>query len=328
MRSESRHPAAARRLAILTVTLLAAFGCGGAESPESATEAVRTFAFVVNTPSTFWSIAEAGLRKAAAEFGVEVEMRIPQTGAVDEQQQILQDLLARQVDGIAISPIDPNNMTRLLNDVASRTLLITHDSDAADSKRLAYIGTDNFEAGRVAGLEIRRALPQGGDIILFVGRLDAQNAQDRKRGIEDVLAGTDIHILDTRVDQADQARAQENAEAMIVAHPGLAGMVGLWSYNGPAIVSAVRAAGLVGQIKVVCFDEEEATLQAIRDGVIESTIVQKPFEFGYQSIRLLDELSRGDHSRIPANGLIDTGVTVVSSANVVEFSRELAELIQ
>ena len=185
MRSESRHPAAAQRLAILTVTLLAAIGCGGAESPgaESATEAVRTFAFVVNTPSTFWSIAEAGLRKAEAELGVEVEIRIPQTGAVDEQQQILQDLLARQVDGIAISPIDPNNMTRLLNDVASRTLLITHDSDAADSNRLAYIGTDNFEAGRVAGLEIRRALPQGGDIILFVGRLDAQNAQDRKRGI-------------------------------------------------------------------------------------------------------------------------------------------------
>ena len=206
--------------------------------------------------------------------------------------------------------------------VAQRTLLITHDSDAAESQRLAYIGTNNIEAGRVAGLEIRKALPDGGDIILFVGRLDAQNARDRKRGIEQILEGSDIHILDTRVDQGDQAKAQENAETMIVAHPAIGGLVGLWSYNGPAIVAAIRAAGKVGQIKVVCFDEEEATLQAIADGAIEATIVQKPFEFGYQSIRLLDELARGDRSRIPPDGLIDTGVTIVTAENVAQFGSE------
>lgn len=314
----------AAKLLCLGMLLAIAASCGGGRDEGEAER--RLFAFVVNNPSTFWSIAEAGLRKAALEFGVEVEMRIPQTGAVDEQQQILQDLLARQVDGIAISPIDPANMTRLLDDVAQRTLLITHDSDAAESQRLAYIGTNNIEAGRIAGLEIRKALPDGGDIILFVGRLDAQNARDRKRGIEQVLEGTDIHILDTRVDQGDQAKAQENAETMIVAHPDIEGLVGLWSYNGPAIVSAVRAAGKVGQIKVVCFDEEEATLQAIADGVIQATIVQKPFEFGYQSIRLLDELARGDRSRIPPNGLIDTGVTIVSAENVAQFRAELEEL--
>ena len=92
---------------------------------------------------------------------------------------------------------------------------------------------------------------------------------------------------------------------MIVAHPDIAGLVGLWSYNGPAIVSAIRAAGKVGQIKVVCFDEEEATLQAIADGAIQATIVQKPFEFGYQSIRLLDELARcsSDALRVGIGGL-------------------------
>ena len=188
--------------------------------------AAKRYAFVVNTPSSFWTIAEAGVRKAEAELGVEVDFRMPQTGSVDEQQQILQDLLARGVDGIAISPIDPANMTALLDQVAERTLLITHDSDAPASKRLAYIGTDNVAAGRAAGAEIAKALPEGGEIVIFVGRLDAQNARERKQGIEEALAGTSIRILDTRLDQGDQARAQENAEAMLVAHPDVDALVG------------------------------------------------------------------------------------------------------
>ena len=173
---------------------------------------------------------------------------MPQTGSVDEQQQILEDLLARGVDGIAISPIDPANMTALLDQVAERTLLITHDSDAPASKRLAYIGTDNVAAGRAAGAEIAKALPEGGEIVIFVGRLDAQNARERKQGIEEALAGTGVTILDTRLDQGDQARAQENAEAMLVAHPDVDALVGLWSYNGPAILQAVRAAGKIGAV--------------------------------------------------------------------------------
>ena len=159
-----------------------------------------------------------------------------------------------------ISPIDPANMTALLDSVAEQTLLVTHDSDAPGSKRLAYVGTDNVAAGRAAGREIAKALPDGGEIVIFVGRLDAQNARERKQGIEEALQGTGIEILDTRLDQGDQARAQENAEAMIVAHPGVDALVGLWSYNGPAILQAVRSAGKIGAIEIVCFDEETATL--------------------------------------------------------------------
>jgi len=268
------------------------------------------------------------VRRAAEEINVQADFRTPQTGSVDEQQRILEELLARNVDGIAISPIDPANMTRILNEAAARTILITHDSDAPESDRRAYIGTNNYAAGRIAGEEIKKALPEGGRIVIFVGRLDAQNARERRQGILDVLEGTLIEVLDTRLDYGDQAKARENVEAMLVAHPDLDGMAGLWAYNGPAIVSAVREAGRIGRIKIVCFDEEEATLQAIRDGEIEATIVQKPFEFGYQSIRLLHALRGGDASGVPPDRLIDTGVTVVTRDNVEAFWAELRERLQ
>ena len=314
--------------------------CGGgpdrAVAPEPASTggaagapaAAKRYAFVVNTPSSFWTIAEAGVRKAESELGVAVDFRMPQTGSVDEQQQILQDLLARGVDGIAISPIDPANMTALLDQVAERTLLITHDSDAPASKRLAYIGTDNVSAGRAAGAEIAKALPRGGEIVIFVGRLDAQNARERKQGIEEALAGTGVSILDTRLDQGDQARAQENAEAMLVAHPDVDALVGLWSYNGPAILQAVRAAGKIGAVQIVCFDEDAATLDGIAEGAIAATVVQRPFEFGYRSVRLLADLSSRGREAIPPGGIIDTGVVVVTRDTVEAFRAELAQLLK
>ena len=332
-----------RRAVLFIVVLLAALGCGtapredaaprddgpaAADDTKTAAAAPRQFAFVVNNPSSFWTIAEAGVRKAEAELGVEVDFRMPQTGSVDEQQQILEDLLARGVDGIAISPIDPANMTALLDQVAERTLLVTHDSDAPGSRRLAYVGTDNVAAGRAAGAEIAKALPQGGEIVLFVGRLDAQNARERKQGIEEALAGTSVTILDTRVDQGDQARAQENAEAMLVAHPGLDGMVGLWAYNGPAILNAVRAAGKLDAVKIVCFDEDAATLDGVASGAIAATVVQRPFEFGYRSVRLLDEIADRGPEAVPPGGVIDTGVVVVTRDTVEGFRAELAELLR
>ena len=137
-------------------------------------------AFVSNNAANFWTIARAGCADAPKELGdVEVDFRIPSTGSAAEQQQILNDLVARGVDGIAVSPIDPANQTDFLNKIASQVLLMTTDSDAPNSKRVCYIGTDNYAAGEQAGKLIKQAIPQGGKIMLFVGFKDAENAKDR-----------------------------------------------------------------------------------------------------------------------------------------------------
>jgi len=168
-------------------------------------------AFVTNNASDFWTIARKGTEKAAAEIpGIQVEFRINPDNTAAEQQHIVEDLLAKGVDGIAISPIDPQNQTPMLNRAASQALVVTQDSDAPNSNRSVYIGTDNVAAGRQAGEMIKEALPQGGKIMVFVGSLDAANAQQRYQGIKEVLQGSNIQIIDVRTDGADRARAKSN----------------------------------------------------------------------------------------------------------------------
>ncbi|MDQ3687454.1 MAG: substrate-binding domain-containing protein, partial [Acidobacteriota bacterium] len=114
--------------------------------------AVKRFAFVTNNASDFWTIARRGTEKADTEFAdVTVEFKIPADGTAAEQKRVVDDLLAKGVDGIAISPVDPNNQTQMINDVAKQAIVFTQDSDAPQSDRVAYVGTDNVAAGRQAG---------------------------------------------------------------------------------------------------------------------------------------------------------------------------------
>src|SRR5450432_2824396 len=159
----------------------------------SAADKKLKLAFVSNNASPFWTIARAGCNDAAKELGnVDVDFRIPSSGTAAEQQQILDDLLAKGIDGIAASPIDPANETDFLNKVAGQTLFITTDSDAPASKRVCYIGTDNTAAGVEAGKLIKEALPDGGKIMLFVGSMDVNKAKERYAGIKKTLDGSNI----------------------------------------------------------------------------------------------------------------------------------------
>src|SRR6266478_5861486 len=257
----------------------------GTGSGGGAAQKKLKLAFVSNNAANFWTIARRGTEEAEKQLGnVEVLFRIPSTGSAAEQVQILDDLLAAGVDGIAVSPVDPANETDELNKIASQTLLITHDSDAPNSKRVCYIGTDNFAAGVEAGKLIKEALPDGGKIMVFVGKADAQNASDRFGGIKKELEGSKIEIIDERTDDTDTVRAQKNAEDTLVKYPDVACLVGLWSYNGPAILNAVRDGGKAGKVKIVCFDEDTETLNGVAQGLIYGTVVQQPFEFGKQAI--------------------------------------------
>jgi ribose transport system substrate-binding protein len=238
-------------------------------------------------------------------------------------------LASQNYDAVAVSVVAPNDQVNKLDEVARKSKLITFDSDAAKSKRLLYIGTNNYEAGKALGGEIIKLLPQGGKMAVFVGTLSADNAQQRLKGIEDAIAGHNITIVDKREDQTDRAKAQSNVEDIINAHPELNLVAGLWSYNGPAIALALERLGKRGQVKAAVFDEEEGTLLAIENGSIAATVVQKPFQFGYLSSKWMHELvtqPEATLAKLPKDGLLDTGVEVITKANVVEFKSKLAEM--
>jgi ribose transport system substrate-binding protein len=310
-------------LLAVAVGLLA--GCGTTNETGSAKR--HKVAFVTNNASDFWAIARKGTEKADAEIPeVEVEFRINPDNTAAEQQRVVDDLLAKGVAGIAISPVDPVNQVPMLNRAAEQTLVITQDSDAVDSKRACYVGTDNVAAGRQAGELIKEALPQGGQIMVFVGTMDAANAQQRFQGIKEVLAGSNIQILDVRTDNTDRVRAKANPADTLVKYPQISALVGLWSYNGPAILGAVRDAGKIGQVKIICFDEEDETLSGVKDGAIYATVVQQPFEFGYRSIQLMAKVLNGDRSMIPPSKQVFVPTIKIKQDDVEAFITKINQL--
>jgi ribose transport system substrate-binding protein len=311
---------------LIALLALAGLSCSTNGEKSGAGKPLR-LAFVTNNSSDFWTIARKGTEKADNELeNVEVEFRINSDDTAAGQQRVVDDLLAKGIDGIAISPVDPKNQVQMINAAASKALVITQDSDAADSNRTCYIGTNNVEAGRQAGKLVKEALPQGGSIMVFVGTLDAQNAQERYQGVKEALEGSNVTIIDVRTDNAERVRAKANAADTLVNHPDIGALVGLWSYNGPQILNAVKDAGKVGKVKIIAFDEEDDTLAGIKEGSIYATVVQQPFRFGYDSIQMMVKVIGGDRSGIPETKQIYVPTLIIKKDNVDGFIADINKL--
>jgi ribose transport system substrate-binding protein len=305
-------------------------GCdnkGGAPSAGGEQKKHR-LAYVANTLDDFWSIVRLGCDVGTRQLGdVEVDFRFPPDRTAAAQQEILSALVASGVDGIVISPIDADSQTDFLNGIAAKALLVCVDSDAEKTKRACYIGTDNVAAGKQAAGLLKEALPQGGKVVLFVGYANAQNTRDRVQGFQDALAGSNIQIVDTYADGAKTDVAWKNAQDALTKFPDLAGMIGIYGYHGPAILTAVRGGGKVGKVKIVCFDEDAATLAGIAAGDIYGTIIQNAYEFGYEPITRMDKYLRGDKTQL-ANGKILIPTRTITKENVATFQASRKTILE
>lgn len=327
-------PAAALRFAALLAAGAIYSACSGGEPQPSpaagAPDAARPLklAFVTNNTSEFWKIAANGVHKYELEGKVQVDIKMPPNGRTEEQNQILENLVSQGYDAIAVSVIAPKDQVAVLNRAAEKTRLITFDSDAAASKRLLYVGTINYEAGKTLGERIVRLMPKGGKMAVFVGFFSADNAAQRLKGVTDAVSGHGIEIVERREDQTDRARARSNVEDILNARPDVGLVCGLWSYNGPAIAAALEGTGKKGQVLAAVFDEEDGTLKAIKGGTIAATVVQHPYEMGYRSARWMHRLAtQFDKAKaeIPPDGIENTGVEVIDQANVADFEKRLAD---
>ena len=334
-------------MALLWIFLITLAGCdssapnGGNASGggAGASDARLKTAFVTNQIASFWNIAKVGCEDAAKEFDVDCDVRMPAEATAVEQKRIVEDLLAGGIQAIAISPIDADNQGALIDQWAARVPLITQDSDAPDTNRLMYIGMDNYTAGRQCGELVKQALPDGGNVMLFIGRLEQDNAKRRRQGVIDVLMGRDAMgeydptgepisnekytVIDTLTDQGNEAKAKQKAEDAITTYPEMNAMVGLFAYNPPACLAALKSQGKIGQIEVIGFDEADDTLQGIKDGHVQGTVVQNPYEYGYRSVEILTNLLKGNQNIIPENKFIDIPARTITKDNVDEFWDDL-----
>ncbi len=322
-------------------SLLAAAGAGQ-DAPKR-----PKLAFVTNCVAEFWTVGSFGVEAAKSEFGVDAVVRMPPNGTAEEQKRILEDLLAKGVQGIAVSPKDPENMTALLDKVAGRALLLTHDSDAPKSKRLCYVGMDNYDAGRMCGQLVKQALPDGGPVVIVVGNLDQDNARRRRQGVVDELLdrprdpsrfdkqdaelkGARYEIRATFTDQFDRQKAKASAQDALARWSDVGCMVGLFEYEPPLLLEAVKSANRLGKVRIVGFDENDATLQGIADGHVFGTVVQNPYEYGRRSLELLAKLLREPDAQkrealLPKDRFLDIPARAITKANVAEFWQDLKQ---
>ncbi len=267
------------------------------------------FVTALTSGDDFWRIVIAGANDAAKDYNADLTILEPTDSEYESQSSIVSGLDPTAFDGVAVSPMAPVDQTRMLSRLAMQTNLVTYDNDAPLSLRHCYVGTNNTSAGRLCGRVVKEALPEGGQVAVFIGDLSRDNARLRRNGLIEVLLGLDgdeltdeypadrpvsgegFEIVKTYLDGSNPKKAKENVAQALKDYPEIDGLIGLYGYNGPAILDAVKEAGKVGKVKIVAFDEFEKTLQGVADGSIHATIIQDPYQYGYEAVRMLYSLS-------------------------------------
>lgn len=321
-----------RKLFLLIVSLsllsVLASGCTQAVPPAGAH---RTRIVVIGkSMNPYWTNVEKGIAAAAGEFGVDAALFVPPQENVAAQIQLMETNIAKQVDGIAIAPSNPEALEQVMRKATEAGIIVTtlDTPPIQGSVSSAYIGTDNFAAGYIAGQTMAKLLPQGAKVGIVRGSDTALNALQRTDGFIAALQGTGIQALPPLNDHEDAAVALQLSSSILSTHPDLAGGYGVYAYNGPAWATAISEARAAGEIKVVCFDAISDSISGIKSGAIDAVIAQREYDMGYKSVQILDLMVRQGVQPALAelgavNGKIDTGVDVVTAANLRDYEAQL-----
>lgn len=312
---------------LLVACLLAACGV-----PQTTSDR-RTITIAWVSKSLGNPVFDLGLRGAqqraaalSAQGPVDVELVAVGPAAADaiEQARIMDDLIARGVDGIAISCNDPTACVAPIDRaVAAGIPVMTWDSDSPDSQRFSFLSIDNYAAGRTAADLLARAIGGQGKVAIITGVQGALNLQQRVDGFNEQLAKAypGIEVVRTFASNEDINLGVQGVEETMQAHPDLRGwfFAGLWPlFADRGSMPLWELASSQGKVKTVAFDTLPLELDLLRDGYIEALIGQKYWRWGSDSVQMVyDYVVSG--KRYP--GFIDTGVDVVTRNNVEAMAR-------
>jgi ribose transport system substrate-binding protein len=309
--------------------LLVAVGCTG-----NKTSGNKRIIILTNGESPFWDAARQGLEVAEKDFDLEkagLKATLEVNNGTEEGQLERLRQYASQSDivavGVSVTKEDNAAIADQLRELKKKGIhVITVDSDVNRSKfrdaRLAYVGTDNIQAGRELGRCAKLLRPDGGEYVTFVGFTSAQNAKERVQGFKEG-AGDRFLAKDNMGDELLRDRAKENVRNARINHPKVNTLVGIWSYNAPAIVGVLEEDEEQKKqrtLTVVVFDAEPIAIKKMAEGWIDAMVVQNPYEMGYQGVRLMKALVQDDQKTIkemlpnreqPGGDLFDTGIKVV-----------------
>lgn len=305
--------------------LLPLLSCGG--SPHSPDE--KYFLIATNIKVPYWQHALAGVNRAASQLQVRAELTGPDTFDPKAQHDQFVDLLKQKPSGILVSVSDPKLIQGDIDEAISQGVpVITVDSDSPASKRLMFIGTDNYKAG-VIGAKVAASQLQGkGNVVVF-SMPEQSNLVDRLRGYRDTFASySQIKIAEVVDIKGDYRIAFDKTENIVEHKANVDAFICLEAIACPEVADVLGRRNVTGKV-VIAMDTDERTLEAIQKGVISATVGQKPFTMAYLGIKALDDLH---HHPLPSLGtnwsqdfasplpaFVDTGAILIDKSNVAEF---------
>ena len=265
--------------------------------PMAAMAAKMTFVMVPKNSHAYYQGCYDGFAAAGGYYDVNVEKMDPEA-SLPLQVKAIHDLIARHVDGIAVAAIDDAGLAPVIAEATQAGIkVVAFDAPAPTSVALSYIGTNNWLAGYEAGARFVRLMQGRGSMVILQAGLNAANLNQRTEGFKAALAklAPRIKIQEVVDVDPDFATAVSKSEAMLDKYPNLGGFFSVSSQGAPAAASVLVKQHRAGQVKVAGFDDVDATLEAIRNGSIEFSFVQKTFKMGWLSAEALFDATKGEH---------------------------------
>ncbi|GGD95408.1 sugar ABC transporter substrate-binding protein [Aureimonas endophytica] len=304
-------------LAGAALALLAAGSAGAAEK--------KVFALVPKALGVpFYADAEKGCKEAAAKLGAECLFTGPAQLDDAEQTRIVRDLVTRKVAGIAIAPNNADSISNVIAAALDKKIpVVTFDSDAPKSKRIAFIGTNNEAGGEAAGEAFAKALPNGGTYAVLTGGLSASNLNDRIKGFKSKLGDKFKEVSGSPFScNDDSSVGVQVIQDILAKNPNIDGIFfsGGWPMFAPQAYTRAlknKQADLkAGKFVIVSFDTLPTQVKLLKDGYATTLIGQRPLAMGMDSVDQLDKLAKGE--KVPP--VTDTGVDIVDKSNVEKFA--------
>jgi ribose transport system substrate-binding protein len=314
---------------LIAVALLLAVGIFSSCQKPFHEETERYIFIAANTSLPYWQEAKAGFMDAARGLGVKAQFTGPDTYSPQEELEAFQKAVDKHPSGIAISAARPEVFKAAIDAaVKSGIPVICVDSDAPESHRILFVGTDNYQAGLISGKRIAELLHGKGQVVLITipGQL---NLDERVRGLSEALKqSAGVKISRTLDDKGDPRLAYDQISALVDAKEKFDGIVCVEASGGPGAAEALHRLNLGGKIPIVAMDKTPETLDFIAEGVIAATVSQKPYTMAFYGLRFLDDLHHNivhefkDWQTAPVPPLptrVDTGTAVIDASNLAAF---------
>jgi ribose transport system substrate-binding protein len=287
----------------------------------------------LNAKVPYWQSALAGLNHAAGEMKVRAEMAGPDTYDTKAEHDEFQRAVQQKPAGIMVSAADASMLAPDINAALQQGIpVITIDSDAPSSKRLFFVGTDNYNAGTLGGNLVVKLLAGKGNVVIFT-MPNQSNLNERLHGYQSSFDGHPGIKVTQIVDiKGDPTVAFDTAKQIIDSKQKVDAFVCLEAIACPEIGEVVNRENMKGKVTIVAMDADQRTLTWIQNGVISATVTQKPYTMAYFGEKLLDDLHHhpptplfqdfAQNSFSPLPTFIDTGTLIVDKGNAAAFMQQ------